>query len=50
VVSLFSEMASPLRKFSVRAVLLTFLLNDLISDLSIIGVRLQQAKSQPRIP
>ena len=33
-----------------RAVLLTFLLNDLISDLRLIGVRLQQAKSQLRIP
>jgi hypothetical protein len=32
-----------------RAVFLTFLLNDLISDLRIIGVRLQQAKSQLRI-
>jgi hypothetical protein len=33
-----------------RAVLLTFLLNDLISDLRLIGVRLQQAKSQLRMP
>jgi len=43
------EMVSEYRDDK-RAALLTFLLNDLVSDLRLIGVRLQQAKYQLGIP
>lgn len=50
-ISAFSRMLEMIseRRGDRRAELLAFLLDDLVSDLKLIGVRLQQAKSQLRI-